>query len=417
MKSNNILAWGSAQLFFMLSVLVAVVFAILSSEIERQLGLDAADLGLLGGVFLVTYAVSQLALGILISRIPARWVLGPTAILAALGTCYFSLSEGLTAAIIARALMGLGLGSTFVGVIYLVGRRYENNFAFMSALSQSLANVGAAALAILSAFLPILVDFRFPFQVLGVLFLVSAVLIFWWVDDAPRAASGPAPSLGAAFKAAVSSGQFWAALVFYCGTFGTLLAFADLWNIQFQLNFFQHTVRQSAVMNAMIPLGVTLGGLVAGGWASKAGYVLPARVFGLLVLIGFFILLLAPLPFLTAEAMLFLVGCGFGGATLGLAALQQHLPATAAPLATALVVTAACLFGGLVQPLVGAALGAPHRSDEILNPLQAANPDFGTYQSGLIWLLAGVVCAVIASFRFRPAPASNSKDKNPEPIR
>ena len=287
----------------------------------------------------------------------------------------------------------------------------------LSALSQSLATVGAAALAVLSVFVPILVDFRFPFQVLGALLLASAVLIFWWVDDAPQAVSGPAPSLGAAFKAAVSSGQFWAALVFYCGTFGTLLAFADLWNIQFQLNFFQHTVRQSAIMNAMIPLGVTLGGLVAGGWASKAGYVLPARVFGLLVLIGFFILLLAPLPFLTAEAMLFLVGCGFGGATLGLAALQQHLPVTAAPLATALVVTAACLFGGLVQPLVGAALGAPHRSGEILNLLQAANPDFGTYQSGLIWLLAGVVCAVIASFRFRPAPASNSKDKNPEPIR
>lgn len=68
---------------------------------------------------------------------------------------------------------------------------------------------------------------------------------------------------------------------------------------------------------------------------------------------------LAALPFLTAEAMLFLVGCGFGSATLGLAALQQYLPATAAPLATSLVATAACLFVGMVQPLVGAALGAP----------------------------------------------------------
>ena len=117
MKSNNILAWGSAQHFFMLSVLVAVVFAILSNEMVRQLGLDASDLGLLGGLFFVTYAVSQLVLGILISRVPARWVLGPTAILAALGTFYFSVSDGLTSAIIARALMGLGLGSTFVGVI------------------------------------------------------------------------------------------------------------------------------------------------------------------------------------------------------------------------------------------------------------------------------------------------------------
>ncbi len=68
-------------------------------------------------------------------------------------------------------------------------------------------------------------------------------------------------------------------------------------------------------------------------------------------------------------------GCGFGSATLGLAALQQYLPATAAPLATFLVATAACLFVGMVQPLVGAALGAPHRSGQILNLLQAANPE------------------------------------------
>jgi sugar phosphate permease len=69
MKSNNMLAWGSAQIFFMLSVLVAVVFAILSNEIMQKLSLDASDLGLLGGVFFVTYAVSQLVLGILISRV------------------------------------------------------------------------------------------------------------------------------------------------------------------------------------------------------------------------------------------------------------------------------------------------------------------------------------------------------------
>ena len=53
MKSNNLLAWGSAQIFFMLSVLVAVVFAILSKEIMQKLSLDASDLGLLGGVFFV----------------------------------------------------------------------------------------------------------------------------------------------------------------------------------------------------------------------------------------------------------------------------------------------------------------------------------------------------------------------------
>lgn len=400
-KSSNILSWGCGQIFFVLSVLVAVVFAILSDEILQKLHLTESDLGLLGGVFFVAYALSQLVLGIVISRFPARLVLGPTALLAAVGTFLFSVSHGLAAAVIARGLMGVGLGSTFVGVIYLVGRRYGSRFAFMSALSQSLANVGAAALAILSAFLPILVDFRLPFLLLAVLFVASAALILLFVDDVPEADSGSAPSLLEALKIALSSTQFWAATVFYCGTFGTLLAFADLWNIQFQMNFFAHSVQQSAVTNSMIPLGVTVGGLVAGAWAGKIGFVLPARLFTALVVLCFLVLLLVPLPLFGAGAVMFIIGCGFGSSTLGLAAIHQHLPPSAAPLATSLAVTAACIFGGIIQPLVGSAIGSPHRATELLALVHTDNPDFGTYQRGLLWLLASIVAAVIASFLFR----------------
>lgn len=400
MKSNNFVSWSCSQLFFVLSVLIAVVFAILSNQIVQTLHLNESALGLLGGVFFVTYAFSQLILGILISKMPARLVLGPTAILAAIGTLVFSQSEGLTSAVIARALMGIGLGSTFVGVIYIVGKRFSDRFAFMSSLSQSVTNVCAAALAIASAFFMV-ASFRSPFYVLAFLFAVSAVLIFIFVDDAPVIAEGKGATLGEAFKASIRSSQFWAAVVFYCGTFGTLLAFADLWNIQFQMNFFAHTIQQSAVMNSMIPLGVTVGGLAAGAWAGKVGFVLPARLAVILVLICFIILILFPLPFLAAEVMMFVIGCGFGSSTLGLAAIHLHLPAHAAPLATSLVVTAACIFGGVIQPLVGSAISAPHRAGELFALVHSPNPDFGTYQRGLIWLVVSVAAAVIASFFFK----------------
>jgi hypothetical protein len=101
---------------------------------------------------------------------------------------------------------------------------------------------------------------------------------------------------------------------------------------------------------------------------------------------------------------MFVIGCGFGSSTLGLAVLHDHLPAPAVPLATSLVVTAACIFGGGVQPLVGAAVSAPHRAQELIALIHSANPDFGTYQRGLFWLLASAGAAVIASFFFRRAP-------------
>ncbi|MFM7648620.1 MAG: hypothetical protein ACKO50_11260, partial [Cyanobium sp.] len=171
---------------------------------------------------------------------------------------------------------------------------------------------------------------------------------------------------------------------FSCGTFGTLLAFADLWNIQFQMNFFKHTVQQSAVLNSLIPLGVTVGGLAAGWWAGKVGFVLPSRLFVALVVVCFLVLLFIPLPFFAAGVMMFVIGCGFGSSTLGLAALHQHLPESAAPQATSLVVTAACIFGGIVQPLVGSAIGAPHRASGLFGFIYSQNPDFATYQRGLL---------------------------------
>jgi hypothetical protein len=317
----------------------------------------------------------------------------------------FSVSDGLPVALMGRVLMGFGVSGTFVGVIYLVGRGYGEKFAFMSSLSLSLAYVSAATLAISSAFFPLLVDFRLSFQVLAALFVVGAVLVFALAGGRSVSGSGAAkPPLSEAFKATVSSGQFWAALVFYCGMFGTVDAFGDLWNIQFQMNFFGHTVQQSTVMNSMIPLGITFGGLVAGAWAVKSGFVLPARVFAGLTVVCFIVLVLVPLPTAAAAAVLFITGWGLSGAMLGLVALQRHLPPYAAPLATSLVATAANIFGGAVQPLIGYAVGVRPRG-ELLTIFQSSNPDFGTAQRGLILVLVSVLLALIASFCFRPAPS------------
>lgn len=411
MSANRFLSWASAEIFYTLSVLVAVAFAILSSEISSALKLTASDLGLLSGVFFFTYAAGQLVLGILISRVSARLVLGFTGLLSAASTFLFSISEGFTSALIAWGMMGIGLSSTFVGVIYLLGRDYGKNFAFMSSLSQSLTNLFAAALAVISAFFPILVDFRRPFQVLTAMLIVSAVLVFLLVGGEVAATTTKTkPSLSQAFRVSIANKRFWAALVFYCGTFGTLLAFTNLWDIQFQMNFFSHTVQQSAVMNSMIPLGMTVGGLVAGAWAVKSGFALPARVFVLAVLVCFIIQLIVPLSAVATGALMFIAGCGFASSTLGLAALQENLPSYAAPPATSLTVTAAFIFGGLVQPLVGAAIGGPHRASELLDLVQSSNPDFGTYQRGLAWLVGSIACAAAASFFLGP---SGSRAGNP----
>jgi hypothetical protein len=91
-----------------------------------------------------------------------------------------------------------------------------------------------------------------------------------------------------------------------------------------------------------------------------------------------------------------LLGCGFGSSTLGLTLIHAHLAAEDAPLATSLKVMAACLFGAVLQPLVGSSIGAALLGNQ--------GHHFHHYQSGAFWLLVSTACAAFASFRF-PSPA------------
>ncbi|KGF72629.1 hypothetical protein DO97_07225 [Neosynechococcus sphagnicola sy1] len=316
-KINRHFGWAASETFFVVSILIAVLFALLSESIAAELHLDTAQLGLLSGAFFITYAISQLLFGILLDYLPPRLLLAATATVAAVGAFLFSVSTGMTGALIGRILLGVGLSSTFVGMMYLVGRTYPDNFAFMSSLGQSLANVTGAVLAIVCGLFPLLGSFRLPFQIMGVLLGISAILLLTFVGKTSQATSAESPpkiSLWAALAIAVGNLQFWAALVYYTGLFGTLLAFADLWNIQFQIDFFKHAAQQAGLMNAMIPLGVTVGSLLAGAWARKTGsFVFPARAFGFFSLFLFGVMLAISLSQGLATLMFFLLGFGLGG--------------------------------------------------------------------------------------------------------
>lgn len=103
-RPPRFLGWAMTEVFFLLSVLQAVLFAILAENISQSLDLDASQLGHLSVVFFINYAIGQLVFGSLLGIVPARVLLSVTALVSAAGTWIFASSEGLTAAMIARVL-------------------------------------------------------------------------------------------------------------------------------------------------------------------------------------------------------------------------------------------------------------------------------------------------------------------------
>lgn len=403
-SKSGLAGWAAAELFFTAGVAVAILFAVLSGSIAKELNLSQAQLGQLSGLYTMAYSAGQLLLGLALSSRNVKLILGVGSAVGGAGCFLLSTSTGYASALLAQILLGLGLSGTFVGLIFLIGRDFSTNFSFMSSLSQSITNIAGAGLSILASVTPWLSNFRVTFRVMAVVLVGVAVVQFLLVRGRPAAAgtSEPAPTpFFEALKMAVSSVQFWLALVFYAGLFGTMLAFANLWNIQFQINDFGNTPQEAAMMNAMIAIGITVGSIVAGAWSKAAGFVVPARAFGILALVIFVVMAMLPLPRWDATALILVMGFGLAGSILGLSVLYAHLPPAATAVATSLVVTAAFVHGAILQTIIGTSLAAA--SKVVVASTHAGM--FTIYQHGMVWLIGSVAAAALASLFFRAGPA------------
>jgi MFS family permease len=412
----RLLAWISAESFFIVGVVVTIAFAILSADIAGELGIGESQLGALSGTFFVTYAVGQLVLGAMLGSYSPRLLLGSMAALSAIGCLVFAASTSMPLALISRMLLGIGLSISFVGVVHVIGRDFPQRFSFMLALSQSLANLAGAAVALSASFTAILTAYRAPYTIAGVIFVpiaIALVLVAGGRTAASPARPEPAVPIGTVLAACVRSLQFWMGLVYYSCLFGTMLAYADLWNIQFQTSYFAHSIQESALLNAAIPIGVTVGSLAVGIWTQMRGdFVLPARVFGLLGVAAFALMLVLVLDMPLAIAANFLVGFALAGSILGLAAVQKHLPEFAQATATAIIASGAFILGGVIQPLVGMLVEVPVHSAAVFSRVLLntpviggeviSNADFATYQKGLSLLIGYVFVGFLASLLFKP---------------
>ena len=94
---------------YFLSYLLRNVNAVIAPELTRELGVSAADLGLLTSAYLVAFGSFQLPLGVLLDRYGPRRVEAVLLLIAAAGSACFALGTNLTELALARAAIGLGV--------------------------------------------------------------------------------------------------------------------------------------------------------------------------------------------------------------------------------------------------------------------------------------------------------------------
>ena len=172
---------------YFFSALVRGVTATLAPSFSAELGLQAADLGLLAGAYFVGFALTQLPLGGALDRHGPRRVLLVLLAVAVLGCMAFASAPGLTTLGLARALIGVGVSACLMAPMTTFRHRFSptaqiraNSWMLMS------GSLGMVASTLPVQWLLPLWGWRGLFWALAGMFLLSALAIWRWVPaDAP----------------------------------------------------------------------------------------------------------------------------------------------------------------------------------------------------------------------------------------
>ena len=126
-----------------------MVNAVLAPTLAAEFGLSAAGLGLLSSVYFLSFAVVQLPLGVALDRFGPRRVNAALLLVATAGGAWFAAAESASAAIAARALIGLGVSACLMASLTAFVLWYPpERISTMNGIAFSAGAVGAMTVTV-----------------------------------------------------------------------------------------------------------------------------------------------------------------------------------------------------------------------------------------------------------------------------
>ena len=218
---------GFAFAYFF-SALLRAVTATLAPVFTSELGIGAADLGLLAGAYFLGFASLQLPLGQWLDRYGPRRVLLLLLFVAVLGCVAFAMARSLQSLVLARVLTGMGLSACLMAPLTC----YRTLFAPTAQLRANSWMLMTGSLGMLASTLPVqwllpLLGWRGLFIGLAAMILVAMVVIAWTTPSDVCAGRTTAAGLGYMSIACHPLFVRMAPMGFFL--YGGMLAMQSLW--------------------------------------------------------------------------------------------------------------------------------------------------------------------------------------------
>ena len=138
------LMWICGALYYFYEFLVQISPSVMSAELMRDFSIHADKLGMLVGIFALSYACITIPAGVLLDKFGPRRVLTVASSILALGCFLFSGSSSFYIALIGRLFMGLGAAFAVIGCMKIATNWFPiDKFALILGLTVSVGMSGA----------------------------------------------------------------------------------------------------------------------------------------------------------------------------------------------------------------------------------------------------------------------------------
>lgn len=169
---------------YFLSYLYRTVNAVLGPHIVADITLDAGELGLMTGIYMLTFGAAQLPLGVLLDRFGPRRVDAALLLVAALGAVLFSTASAPGQLIAGRGLIGLGVSACLMAAIKANVQFFApTRLALVNGITMFSGGLGAVAATAPVQLALTFTDWRGIFVILAVLTLGVALVLARVVPD------------------------------------------------------------------------------------------------------------------------------------------------------------------------------------------------------------------------------------------
>jgi MFS family permease len=193
---------------YYLSYLFRSINALIAGDLRAELGLSAADLGLLTSMYFLMFSAVVLPCGALLDRYGPRIVDSALFLVAATGALVFALADGVAMLLFGRALIGLGVAVGLIGGLKAIVMWFPpqqvalaNGWYVMLGALGAVSATGPAELIVQS------VGWRGLFAILAVASAGVALLILLIVPEKQAPAAGSSLKVG--FSTIFRDARFW----------------------------------------------------------------------------------------------------------------------------------------------------------------------------------------------------------------